>query len=275
MYDVLNRFVILLEPIIDFLDEKKQTYPQLKDKEWLYDLMFFTDTMEHLKKLNLLLQGKDKNISELSQSIFSFKRKIQLFEQDVMDKTFNHFPRLKEAASEYDISLTVIINYQTKLKNLYNDFEDRFTDLVALKPSIAFLLNPFEIDIHNNGFKLLKCLLPETASGEIELIDMQEDQGLHMLHKSAKSINEFWKCVPAVKYNNLKIAAYRLLSIFGSTYDVESLYSTMKLIKSKFRSQLTNQHLKELIRCSTTNYQPDFQKLTFTLQTHQPSTSKK
>ena len=56
-YDVLNRFVVLLKPIIAFLDEKKQSYPQLKDKDWIYDLMFFTDTMEHLKKLNISLQG--------------------------------------------------------------------------------------------------------------------------------------------------------------------------------------------------------------------------
>jgi len=42
------------------------------------------------------------------------------------------------------------------------DFEKRFADLVALKPLIAFLLNPFEIDVINDGFTLLKCLPPDT-----------------------------------------------------------------------------------------------------------------
>ena len=47
MYDVLNRFVVLFEHIIAFLDGKQQSYPQLKDKDWINDLMFFTNTIEH------------------------------------------------------------------------------------------------------------------------------------------------------------------------------------------------------------------------------------
>ena len=70
------------------------------------------------------------------------------------------------------------------------DFEKRFADLVALKPSIAFLLNPFEIDVINGGFTLLKCLLPDT--GELELIDMQEDQGLQFKKCSSSFAVNFW-----------------------------------------------------------------------------------
>lgn len=44
----------------------------------------------------------------------------------------------------------------------------------------------------------------------------------------------------------------------------------MKLIKSKFRSQLTNQHLKKLIRNSISNYQ----KLISIVQIHKHSTSR-
>lgn len=69
--------------------------------------------MEHLKK------GKDKNISDLSQIIFNFKRALQVFQMDIIEKTFNYFPP-KKVISESDI--------------LLNDFEEQFLDLEALKP---------------------------------------------------------------------------------------------------------------------------------------------
>ena len=63
-----------------------------------------------------------------------------------------------------------------------------------------------------------------------------------MLHK-ASSMIEFRKLVPELKYPNLKKAACGLFLIFGTTYYCECLYSTIKFVKSKHRSELTNQHL--------------------------------
>lgn len=271
-YDVLYKFVALLEPISEFLETKKQSYPQLKDSDWILDLMFLCDIMEHLKLLNVALQGKNKNISELTQNIFSFKNKLKLFERDITDKNFNHFPRLKAHAATFNVSSNAIENYKQKLKSMFDNFEERFADLEELKPSIAFLLNPFQHDVVNNGLTTIpQQILSETAKGEMELIELQEDVGLQMVYKSEKSINEFWNLVPIQKYGILKNAACRLLSLFGSTYEVESLYSNMKFIKSKFRSQLTNSHLNELLRSAVTNYTPDYPKLVSNLQIHSGS----
>lgn len=41
-----------------------------------------------------------------------------------------------------------------------------------------------------NAFTLLTYLLPDTVCGELELVEIQEDNGL-ILNKSAKSVNEF------------------------------------------------------------------------------------
>ena len=65
-------------PITVFLKETKITYSELDDDEWLQGLMFLNDVM--LQTQNLQLQGKDK-ISDLSQCIFSFKIKLQLFQK--------------------------------------------------------------------------------------------------------------------------------------------------------------------------------------------------
>lgn len=271
-YNILNKFVMLLEPIIEFLEIKKQLYPQLREDAWIQDLMFFTDTLEHLHNLNLSLQGKNKNVTDFAQLIFSFQVKLQLFQKDISEKTLNHFPRLKKVTVDCD--LKALDMYKTKLCSLFDDFQIRFADLKSLKPSFAFLLNPFGIDVIKNGFPLLKCILFETTKGELQLIELQADEGLKMLHVSANSINEFWKNVPSEKYGLLKIAACRLLSIFGSTYNVESLYSTMKYVKSQYRSVLTNEHLNELLRCAITNYEPNYKKLVSAFQVHNPSVSK-
>ncbi|KAK0141205.1 SCAN domain-containing protein 3 [Merluccius polli] len=64
------------------------------------------------------------------------------------------------------------------------------------------------------------------------------------------------------KYPNVKQAALKLLSMFGSTYVCESLFSTLELVKSKHRSALTDTHVKELLRVATTEYEPDLRKIT-------------
>ena len=91
----------------------------------------------------------------------------------------------------------------------------------------------------------------------IRIIEMQEDQALHLKYKST-SITEFWKFIPESKYFELKKAACWIISVFVTTYVHESFYSTLKFVKSKHRSILTNKHLKELLRSAVTNYSPNF-----------------
>ncbi|XP_067144229.1 general transcription factor II-I repeat domain-containing protein 2-like [Centruroides vittatus] len=257
-YNVLNRFVDLFDPITAFLKEKEITYSELDDDEWLQDLMFLTDVMEHLQTLNLKLQGKDKIISDLSQCIFSFQTKLQLFQKDIKNKTFCHFPRIKKICS--NIKQEKLNEYIKKLEEILTEFQNRFQDLKYFKSSLDFFLNPFEINIIQGEFSISNIIMTQKASGKLELIEMQEDQALQLKYKST-SITEFWKFVPESKYPELKKAACRIISIFGTTYLCESFYSTLKFVKSKHRSVLTNQHLKELLRSAVTNYSPNFKEL--------------
>lgn len=261
--NVLNRFVDLLEPITAFLSEKDKSYPQLADEDWMEDLMFLTDIMQHLQNLNLSLQGKDKLISDLIQTVFSFQNKIQILQRDILSREFKHFPRLQNRVSSYSdggIQLRKLGAYRDRLQGLLEDFQARFNDLHQLKSCSAFLINPFMIDVIKDGFQLPMNIVMEPSAAEMELLELQEDQGLAMIHKS-QSVMDFWKLVPEVKYPQLKKASCRLISIFGTTYCCESLYSTMKFIKSKHRAVTSNQHLTELLRTTTTSYQPDLKKL--------------
>ena len=230
------RFVELLEPIKSFLIEKEKTFEILDNMNFLQDLLFLTDVMQHLQSLNLSLQGKEKNLSDLARTIFSFQKKINLFQRDLTLKTFNYFPQMKMIISNPSIQYDdhKIESYREKLQNLLEDFQNRFKDLHALKSSLGFILNPFLIDVISDGCPIPLNMLKEVSHFEMELLDLQ-DQNLLMLHK-ALTLLDFWKIVPEVKYPQLKKISIKFISIFGSTYTCESLFSTMSQIKVSCKS---------------------------------------
>jgi hypothetical protein len=105
---------------------------------------------------------------------------------------------------------------------------------------LLFLENPFLVDVMKNGCPISQPTAVDSATVELELLKLQEDEGLKRVKQSGCSTTEFWKQVPEQKYPKIKECAQRLISIFGTTYSCKSLYSTLKFIKSKYRSVLTN-----------------------------------
>ncbi len=91
------------------------------------------------------------------------------------------------------------------------------------------------------------------------MIKLSEDDRLKSVLREGTV--EFWKIVPVERYPDVKRAALKLLSMFGSTYICESLFSTLKQVKSKHRSVLTDTHVKELLRVATTEYKPVLKKI--------------
>ena len=173
--NVLKRFVDLLNPINLFLDERRKCYPQLKNNAWLQDLMFFTDIMKHLQILNLALQGTEKIISDLAQTVFSFQNKIKVFQRDITSKTFHHFPNLKTTVNAFAEVITdhQLLEYKDKLQGLLEEFQARFDDLQELKPSFTFLVNPFDIDVINKGCQIHPLFVTDVSTAEMELTEMQ------------------------------------------------------------------------------------------------------
>ena len=251
---LLCRFVQLLDPIIAFLKEIKKPYPQLENDDWIQDLMFFTDIMQHLNTLNLALQGKDKLLSDLSQTVFGFQNKIRIFQNNLLSKKFSHFPNLSRrinAFPDIEIKNEKLEDYKDKLQGLHDHFQERFNDLRKLKPCFTFFVNAFEVDVITSGCPIPKPLSSDAPAVELELVDLQEDHALKMAHKTLNTL-EFWTQVPAAKYPELKKTTLRLILIFSTTYCCESFYSIMKFVKSKHHAALTNQHVKELLRTALT-----------------------
>ena len=76
----------------------------------------------------------------------------------------------------------------------------------------------------------------------------------------------FWKMLPVTEYQNLRLFAQRYISRFGSTYRCEQAFSAMKLIKSRNRALLTDQHLNSLMTVAVTELKPDIDKLVKSVQ---------
>jgi hypothetical protein len=74
---VLFRFQELLPAIVEFLQDRGDLSPQLKDSRWLLDLAFLVDLTAKLNELNTEFQGKNKTFIKMIGTIDSFKGKLQ------------------------------------------------------------------------------------------------------------------------------------------------------------------------------------------------------
>ena len=85
-------------------------------------------------------------------------------------------------------------------------------------------------------------------------------------HKDTLS-TEFWMTyVSSDEFPQISRCCKKILTMFESTYVCETGFSAMTNIKSKKRNSLTDKHLENLIRASVTEYQPQFEKIAYTIQ---------
>ncbi|CAI5653020.1 unnamed protein product, partial [Oreochromis niloticus] len=229
---VLSRFFELLDAVKLFMEEKDKNYPELSDLKWIMDLAFLVDMLCHLDRLNLTLQGKLKMLPDLVQSVFAFVNKLKLFKTHIQKGHLTHFPTLLKASGQ--VASPALskqrARYATLIENLHESFVTRFHDLQLKRPQITFLVDPF-----NAETGCLKVpLVTDEAAAELEMIDLCEEDQLKPALREGTT--EFWKSVPMEKYPNVKWAALKILSMFGSTYVCESVFSTLKHVKSKHRS---------------------------------------
>ena len=63
------------------------------------------------------------------------------------------------------------------------------------------------------------------------------------------------------KHPNLRGNALNLTALFGSTYLCKSAFSRFNIIKTKYRSAITDSHLAACLRLATGCYTPDYEKL--------------
>jgi len=214
--------------------------------------------LKYLNALNVELQGEGKLICDLIQSVSAFRRKLNIFERDIEQKKFIHFPTILECKNNSEIVNTE--TFLSFLSNLMKEFDARFKDFSKIGKLSQFLKTPNEVlpdgewtDVAEKLFNLSKSKL------QIEIIDLQEDVSLKQYISA--STEEFWAKDGIDKYSNCKQLAINLASMFGSTYICEALFSKINFLKNKYRTELTDSHLEDTLRVSCSTRVPDFKKL--------------
>ena len=100
----------------------------------------------------------------------------------------------------------------------------------------------------------------------MELVELQCNNEIKSkFHAEGVSLLDFYnKYLEYKRYPTLVNHAKKMASMFGSTYTCEQLFSSMKLAKSKLRTQLTDDHLQDVMILASSNLSPDLQKLSST-----------
>lgn len=259
---VVERFWQIREQVTSFLQnldiqEARKHLDFVTNKRNMLAVAFLKDILKYLNALNTELQGNEKLICDLIQSVSAFRRKLDIFEKDIASQEFIHFPTMLEYKKISEEDIAVYIRF---LSDLGKEFAARFQDFAEIGKLSEFLKFPYEVaaaaewtDVAAKLFNLSKPLL------QMEVIDLQEDISLQM-YKTA-STEEFWGKHVTEKYQNCKKLAINLATMFGSTFVCESSFSKMIFLKNKYRSRLTDAHLEDTLRISCSPREPDFKKL--------------
>ena len=102
-------------------------------------------------------------------------------------------------------------------------------------------LSPFDVNVEQ---------APEEF--QMELIELQGNDDLKRDMKDY-SLLEFYKRLPEESFPKIKDLARKKMSLFGSTYICEQLFTKMK---SKTRSRLTDCHLENSLRVAASIIAP-------------------
>lgn len=242
--NVLKRFYHLRNELKLFLNMKSKFIPELDNESWIADLAFLVDLTTHLNELNVLLQGKGQLINTMIQIIKAFEMKLRLWKSQINENNLMHFSKLsKHGAVNKE-------KYISFLSDLIHEFETRFQDF--RKHDILFIIfaTPFSVEIH-----LLEADL------QMECIELQAD--IQMKEKFHQfSLLDFYKIyLPKEKYPAIHKHALFMISLFGSTYICEQLFSRMKHTKNKNRTRISDDHLENSLRIATTSIEPNIRAL--------------
>uniref|UniRef100_A0A8C3ISY3 Uncharacterized protein n=1 Tax=Chrysemys picta bellii TaxID=8478 RepID=A0A8C3ISY3_CHRPI len=231
--NILKHFFALREEIDSFMKMKNKEVRQLADSTFICNLAFLTDVTDHLNALNLKLQGRKQVITQMYDSVKSFKVKLTLWGKQLTAGNLVHFLTLNSLGKVEPKSLK---EYADIISNLHKQFDVRFKDFKALEPHFQPFSTPFAEETDNVAEEI-----------QMELVELQCDTILKQKYADV-GIPAFYRFLSQERFPMLFSASVRVMAMFGSTYIYEQFFSSMKINKSVLRSRLTDEHLKATLR---------------------------
>ncbi|XP_058293033.1 general transcription factor II-I repeat domain-containing protein 2B [Hylobates moloch] len=231
---VLKRFFESLEEIDSFMSSRGKPLPQLSSIDWIRDLAFLVDMTMHLNTLNISLQGHSQIVTQMYDLIRAFLAKLCLWETHLARNNLAHFPTLKSVSRNESDGL----NYIPKIAELKTEFQKRLSDFKLYESELTLFSSPFSTKIDSVHEEL-----------QMEVIDLQCNTVLKTKYDKV-GIPEFYKYLWG-SYPKYKRHCAKILSMFGSTYICEQLFSIMKLSKTKYCSQLKDSQWDSVLHIAT------------------------
>ena len=158
--------------------------------------------------------------------------------------------RLKEQSESVE-NIVKFAKYIEKIKLLREAFNNRFSNFSEKEDHMLAFINPFSLNERN--------ILTIPSNLQIELIKLKANSILKMkfnellLFKSASEMIGFWRSLPREHFPEMRKLAQSYACHFGTTYRCEQSFSSMKIIKKKLRSRLSDSNFKNCLLLSVTN----------------------
>ena len=122
---------------------------------------------------------------------------------------------------------------------------------------------PFREDVEADSLasKIATLFYLNLSGVEDEILTLPADIQLKF-----RAHEQFWNLLTEEKYPNMTKCATSLTVLFAATYLCGSAFSHMKVIKSKYRTTMIDDHLEVCLRMATSSYCPDYATLADSMQ---------
>ncbi|XP_067936823.1 protein FAM200C-like [Watersipora subatra] len=182
-------------------------------------IAYLADIFGSINEVNTKMQGRNRNVLNVTDSINAFKDKLKLWVERLATGNVSRVDKKTPFAS-------LLTDIKHHLNSLIAEFERCFPKLDPRTEQLMSLTrDPFRRNVHE---------IPEQL--QEEFFELTNNSALKDDFKEL-SIEHFWVQAQRL-YPNISLAAFKVLIPFASTYLCETAFSAMLTIKSKFRNHL-------------------------------------
>lgn len=198
----------------------------------------------------------------------AFIDKLAVFSRDIATSTFRYFKHVRELSAQCSVNTSEISKYMSELEL---EFTTRFGDLRKCGPMFPFLIKPASFDGHEFDASLIEWM--DTQDMEMQLIELKssalwmtkfselrKELETTAVNNQGSCIFTCWASLPE-KFCCLKTVALALLTVFGSTYLCEQIFSHMNNVLCPSHNRLTVDHSEACVKLKVTNYTPKITEL--------------
>ncbi|XP_067933285.1 protein FAM200C-like [Watersipora subatra] len=190
-------------------------------------LAYLVDIHGSINEVNTKMQGRDRNVLNVTDSINAFKDKLKLWVERLATGNVRvSFPVLHSLVDNKAPSASLLTDIKHHLNSFIAEFERYFPKLDPRTEQLMSLTrDPFKCNVHEIPEQLQEEFLELTNNSALK-DDFKELSMEHILVQAQRM------------YPNISLATFKMLIPFASTYLCESAFSALLTIKSKSRNRL-------------------------------------